>query len=145
MDALGTRLDTRGETFRGGKARMLELVAEVESLHSQVVAGGGERAVERHRGRGKLLARERIELLLDRDSAFLELSPLAGAETNDPLGGGYVSGIGVVSGVECVIAANDPTVKGGAVGASGMAKALRAQEISLRNQLPLLNLNEYFV
>jgi acetyl-CoA carboxylase carboxyltransferase component len=121
---------------------MLELVSEIESLHTQVLEGGGAKAVDRHRGRGKLLARERIELLVDRDSAFLELSPLAAAMTDEPLGSGVITGIGVVAGVECVISANDPTVIGGALGPTAMTKALRAQEIARCNGLPLINLNE---
>ncbi|HYN75816.1 MAG TPA: carboxyl transferase domain-containing protein [Candidatus Limnocylindria bacterium] len=121
---------------------MLDALAEIAQLQASVVAGGGDRQVARHRSRGKLLPRERIELLVDRDSPLLELSPLAGHGTEDPLGGGLVTGLGVVSGVECVVVANDPTVKGGAQGPTSVAKGLRAMEIARANRLPLLSLTE---
>ncbi len=121
---------------------MLERLQEVNRQLDIVLAGGGEQNVKRHRQRGKLLVRERIELLLDRDSPFLELSPLAGYGTEDTLGAGLVTGIGVVNGVECLIGANDPTVKGGTLGPSTVAKQLRALEIARRNRLPVLNLTE---
>jgi acetyl-CoA carboxylase carboxyltransferase component len=105
-------------------------------------AGGGERSVTRLRERGKMLVRERIELLLDRDSPFLELSPLAGYYTDYAVGGGLVTGIGVVSGVECVIAANDPTVLGGAITPVSMKKTDRALEISRINRLPYVQFVE---
>lgn len=128
---------------------MLDSLATVNSLCDQVVRGGGssdplkaEATVARHRSRGKLLPRERIALLLDPDSAFLELSPLAGWGTEDPLGGGMVTGIGQVRGVDCVISANDPTVKGGSISPTSVAKSLRAMEISRANRLPLVSLTE---
>ena len=121
---------------------MLELLQEVNRQLDVVLEGGGEQYVERHRKRGKLLVRERIELLLDRDSPFLELSPLAGYGTGDPPGAGLVTGIGVVSGVECLISGNDPTVKGGTSGPSTVTKQLRALEIAHRNRLPMVNLTE---
>ncbi|MFE2174627.1 acyl-CoA carboxylase subunit beta, partial [Kitasatospora sp. NPDC059462] len=105
-------------------------------------AGGGPAYVERHRGRGKLLARERIELLIDEDSPFLELSPLAAWGSEYPVGAALVTGIGTVEGVECVITANDPTVRGGASNPWTLRKALRAHEIALANRLPLVNLVE---
>ena len=86
--------------------------------------------------------RERIELLLDQGSPFLELSPLAGWGTPDPLGGGLVTGLGLVEGVACVISANDPTVRGGTSTPTTVIKGLRAQEIALTNRLPLINLTE---
>src|SRR5262249_20787751 len=98
--------------------------------------------VDRHRGRGKLLARERIELLLDEDSAFLELSPLAGYGTEYPVGGSVVTGIGVVSGVECLVSASDPTVRGGARRPWSVQKAFRAARIAAENRLPTVNLVE---
>lgn len=118
------------------------LLDEVVLAQHEAQAGGGEKYVQRHRERGKLQARERVELLVDRDTAFLELSPLAGWGTDDPLGAGMVVGIGQVSGVECLISANDPTVKGGTSSPTTIAKSLRAQEIALRNRLPLINLTE---
>jgi acyl-CoA carboxylase subunit beta len=120
----------------------LAQVAALEAELARSRAGGGERYVERHRARGKLLARERVELLLDRDSPFLELSPLAGWGSDYPLGGSLVTGIGVVEGVECVIVANDPTVRGGASNPWTVRKAFRADDIALENRLPLVNLVE---
>ena len=96
MQPLGSGVDRGSPGYAANRAAMLEALAEVEALQTQVAAGGGERYVARHRERGKLLPRERIELLLDRDSPFLELSPLAGWGTDDPLGGGLVTGIGIV-------------------------------------------------
>ncbi|MEV0232990.1 carboxyl transferase domain-containing protein [Nonomuraea sp. NPDC050786] len=121
---------------------MLAKLSELDAEHAKAVAGGGERYVERHRRRGKLLARERIELLVDPDSPFLELSPLAAWGSEFPVGAGMVSGIGVVEGVECVITANDPTVRGGASNPWTLQKSLRAADIALRNRLPYVNLVE---
>jgi acetyl-CoA carboxylase carboxyltransferase component len=121
---------------------MQALLDEVLAAQQAALAGGGDNYVTRHRERGKLLARERIDLLLDRDTAFLELSPLAGWGTDDPLGAGLVTGIGQIEGVECLVSANDPTVKGGTSSPTTIAKSLRAQEIALRNRLPLVNLTE---
>ncbi len=105
-------------------------------------AGGGEKYVTRHHARGKLLPRERIELLVDQDAPFLELSPVAAWGTDFPVGASVVTGIGVVEGVECVIIANDPTVRGGAVNPYSLKKTQRAGEIALANRLPLINLVE---
>ena len=96
----------------------------------------------RHHQRGKLLPRERIELLLDPDSPFLELSPVAAYGTDFPVGASVVTGIGVVEGVECLVVANDPTVRGGAVNPWSLAKTRRAGEIALANRLPMVNLVE---
>src|SRR5580704_13365875 len=103
---------------------------------------GGARAVARHRSRGKLLPRERIELLLDRDAPFLELSPLAAWGTEYPLGGSVVTGIGVVEGVECMIVANDPTVRGGTSNPWTIRKVFRANDIARENRLPVISLVE---
>ncbi|MFB9705750.1 acyl-CoA carboxylase subunit beta [Streptosporangium sandarakinum] len=121
---------------------MLAKLAELDAEHARAVAGGGPKYVERHRARGGLLARERIELLVDPDSAFLELSPLAGWGTEFPVGASVVTGIGVVEGVECVIVANDPTVRGGSTNPWTLRKTLRAADIALANRLPLINLVE---
>jgi acetyl-CoA carboxylase carboxyltransferase component len=142
MSVLPDRVDERSETYRANRTAMEALLAEHDALLDQVRQGGGERYVERHRARGKLLARERIEALLDPDSPFLELSPLAGFGTDFPLGGSGVTGIGVVEGVECVISASDPTVRGGATNPVGMKKSLRAMQIAKENRLPLVNLVE---
>ena len=148
MARLVSRLD-RGAAYDANRAAHVAALAELDALLAQVVAGGGSpdpeknaRTVARHRSRGKLLPRERVAALLDRDSAFLELSPLAGWGTDDPLGAGVVTGIGRVRGTECVVVANDPTVKGGAQGPTAVAKGLRAMEIARVNRLPLISLTE---
>ncbi|MEV0146304.1 MULTISPECIES: carboxyl transferase domain-containing protein [unclassified Nonomuraea] len=121
---------------------MLAKLAELDAEHAKAVAGGGEKYRERHRRRGKLLARERIELLLDPDSPFLELSPLAAWGSDFPVGASVVTGIGVIEGVECVVCASDPTVRGGASNPWTLRKTLRASDIALRNRLPYVNLVE---
>ncbi|MEU4237710.1 acyl-CoA carboxylase subunit beta [Actinoplanes sp. NPDC026619] len=121
---------------------MLEALGEIEAETGKAVAGGGEQAVARHHSRGKMTARERIELLLDLDSPFLELAALAGYGSQFTVGGSVVAGIGVVSGVECLLVANDPTVKGGASNPWSLKKTLRMHEVALRNRLPLIALVE---
>ena len=121
---------------------MEALVEELRARTALVARGGGERAVERHRSRGKLLARERIDRLVDPGSAFLELGALAAWEVYDgeAPSAGIVTGIGVVEGRECVIVANDATVKGGSYFPLTVKKHLRAQEIAEQNRLPCLYL-----
>ena len=121
---------------------MLAKIAELDEQHALAVAGGGEKYVERHHQRGKLLARERIELLLDPGTAFLELSPLAGWGSDFTVGASVVTGIGVVEGVECMITANDPTVKGGASNPWTVKKVFRAAQIATENNLPTIALVE---
>lgn len=121
---------------------MLDKIADLDAQHALAVAGGGERYVERHRARGKLLARERIELLVDPGSAFLELSPLAGWGSDFTVGASVVTGIGVIEGVECMITANDPTVKGGASNPWTVRKIFRASQIAEENRLPTVALVE---
>jgi acetyl-CoA carboxylase carboxyltransferase component len=121
---------------------MLAKVAELEAEVAKAVAGGGEKYVDRHHARGRLLPRERIELLVDEGSAFLELSPLAGWGSDFHVGASLVTGIGVVEGVECLITANDPTVRGGASNPWSLKKALRANDIALANRLPCISLVE---
>jgi acetyl-CoA carboxylase carboxyltransferase component len=139
---LPSRLNRRDEAFVANRQAMLARLGELEEQLALARAGGGERAVARHRARGKLLPRERIELLLDRDTPFLELSPLAAWGTEYPVGASVVTGLGVVSGVECVLAAHDPTVRGGSINPYTLKKLLRADEIAARNRLPLINLVE---
>jgi acetyl-CoA carboxylase carboxyltransferase component len=142
MPILDTRVDPRSEAYRVNYAAMLEQVKYLDEQLALVRAGGGEKYVARHRQRGKLMVRERIELLLDRDAPFLELSPLAGWGTEYALGGSTVTGVGVVSGVECMLFANDPTVKGGASNPITLEKSFRAMDIAQQNRLPVLNLTE---
>jgi acyl-CoA carboxylase subunit beta len=121
---------------------MLGRLAELDEILDDVRAGGGARYQERQRSRGKLLVRERIELLLDQDAPFLELQPFVGWGTSFKTGGGYVVGIGPVAGVECVIIGNDSTVRGGTQVPIGWRKALRGMEIAEQNRLPVINLVE---
>ncbi|HEY5641073.1 MAG TPA: carboxyl transferase domain-containing protein, partial [Dehalococcoidia bacterium] len=121
---------------------MGNLLRDIDEQLELARAGGGERSVERLRSRGKMMVRERIELLLDRDSPFLELCPLAGWGTDYAVGGGFVTGIGVVSGVESIIAANDPTVLSGAITPIVGKKIDRALEVSRLNRLPYIQFVE---
>jgi acyl-CoA carboxylase subunit beta len=140
--ALRSGVDTRSGAYQANRAAMLERLALVAQLQAQANGGGGPRYVERHRGRGKLMARERVELLLDPDSPFLELSTLAAWGTEYDVGGSIVTGLGVVSGVECIVTAHDPTVKGGVSNPYTWRKVLRSLEISRENRLPHINLVE---
>lgn len=124
------------------RTAMLEKLADLDAQHAVAVAGGGEKYVDRHHARGKLTARERIELLVDPGSAFLELSPLAGWGSDFTVGASVVTGIGVVEGVECLISANDPTVKGGASNPWTVKKIFRASQIAEENNLPTISLVE---
>ena len=142
MAVLQTHVDRASPAFVRNREGQLARLAEIDALLAKARAGGGEKYVARHKARGKLLPRERIERLLDRDAPFLELSPLAANGTEYEVGAAVVSGVGVVSGVECVISANDPTVRGGATNPFTLTKTLRAMEIARRNRLPLINLVE---
>lgn len=142
MQKLVSRIDVKSPEFQDNRAGMIALLEEIEQQLAVARAGGGPRSIERHRGRGKLLIRERIELLLDQDSPFLELSPLAGWMTDFAVGGGMVTGIGVVSGVECVINGHDPTVMGGAITALSNKKLDRSLEISRINRMPYIQFVE---
>jgi len=142
VPVLTTSVDQGSEQFVTNREAMLGLLADHDEQLALAVAGGGPRYVERHRARGKLLARERIELLLDRDAPFLELSPLAAYGSEFQVGAVIVTGIGVVSGVECVIIAHDPTVRGGSMNPYTLKKNLRAFDIARENRLPVINLVE---
>jgi acyl-CoA carboxylase subunit beta len=133
---------TPTDEHAANRAAMLAKLAELDTEQGRAIAGGGAKYVERHRRRGKLTARERVELLIDEDSVFLELSPLAAWGTSYTVGGSVVTGVGVVEGVECMLIASDPTVKGGAINPSGLKKGLRAADIAEQNRLPLINLVE---
>jgi acetyl-CoA carboxylase carboxyltransferase component len=145
MAALRTTVDPASDDFAANAAAMRALVAELRERTELVVsngAGGDAAAIARHRERGKLPVRERVDRLIDPGSAFLELSTLAadGLYDGDAPGAGIVTGIGVVEGVECVVVANDATVKGGTYYPMTVKKHLRAQEIALENRLPCLYL-----
>jgi len=142
MPVLPDRVNRDAPEYAERRAALLAQLAEIDVQLDLVRAGGGEKYVERHRKRGKLLARERIELLLDPDSPFLELSPLAAWGTNYTVGASLVTGIGVVEGVEVLVNANDPTVRGGATNPYGAKKGGRAAQIAEENRLPVVNLVE---
>src|SRR5947207_11833152 len=142
MAVLTSQLDRDAEEFARRRERMEELLAELRERTAHVARGGGEKATERHRSRGKLPARERVDRLVDPGTAFLELNALAAWELYD--GGapsaGIVTGIGVVEGRECVVVANDATVKGGSYFPLTVKKHLRAQEVAEQNRLPCIYL-----
>src|ERR687885_418037 len=142
MAVLSSQVERASDDYARRRERMEALVAELRERTALVARGGGERALERHRARGKLTARERIDRLVDPDSAFLELSALAAWDMYDGAapGAGIVTGIGVVEGRECVVVANDATVKGGTYFPLTVKKHLRAQEIAHQNRLPCLYL-----
>ncbi|RVW10235.1 acyl-CoA carboxylase subunit beta [Prescottella agglutinans] len=142
MTILKSALDTKSAEYTSAVESMTTKLGELEVEHAKALAGGGEKYVERHHKRGKLLARERIELLLDPDSPFLELSPLAAWGTEFPVGASTIVGIGVVSGVECLIVANDPTVRGGTSNPWTLRKGFRANDIAVQNRLPVISLVE---
>jgi acetyl-CoA carboxylase carboxyltransferase component len=139
---LETRVEDSSPDFAANRERMDALVSELRERTAAAARGGGDDAVERHRSRGKLLARERVDLLVDPDSAFLELNALAanGVYDDDAPAAGIVTGIGVVEGRECVIVANDATVKGGTYYPLTVKKHLRAQEVAQQNRLPCIYL-----
>src|SRR6266581_2341378 len=142
MPVLPTALDRRSDAFRANEAAMRALVADLRDKSAAIGEGGDAASRQRHQGRGKLLARERVRLLIDRGSPFLELSAFAAYDMYD--GGvpaaGIVTGIGRISGRECVVVANDATVKGGTYFPITVKKHLRAQEIAGENRLPCLYL-----
>ncbi|GMV45474.1 MAG: putative propionyl-CoA carboxylase beta subunit AccD2 [Pseudomonadota bacterium] len=147
MSALGTRLAPNSPAFAANAARMHERLAEVRRLEALVVAESASKRA-RFEARGQLLPRERVARLLDRGSAFLELSTLAGLGLHDDdgrksvLGGGSIVGIGVVAGKRVLVTASDSAVKGGTIAPMGLKKALRAQELARENKLPLVALVE---
>jgi 3-methylcrotonyl-CoA carboxylase beta subunit len=140
--ALLTTRIARDDAFARRRERLEGLVAELRERTALVAAGGGERAMERHRSRGKLPARERVDRLLDPGSAFLELNALAAWDLygGDAPSAGIVTGIGVIEGRECVVVANDATVKGGSYFPLTVKKHLRAQEVAAQNRLPCVYL-----
>ena len=133
-------IDPRSEEFAGNAAAMKSLVADLRGRLDAAMQGGSEEARARHVARGKLLARERVNLLLDPGTPFLELSPLAayGLYGGDVHSASLITGIGRVSGRECVIVANDATIKGGTYYPMTVKKHLRAQEIARENHLPCI-------
>ncbi|MGH7032810.1 MAG: carboxyl transferase domain-containing protein [Stellaceae bacterium] len=135
-------IDRSAESFAANAAAMRTLVSDLQSQLARIALGGGEAARQRHLGRGKLLPRDRVEALLDPGAPFLEFSPLAGYRVydEDVPAGSIITGIGPVMGRECVIVANDATVKGGTYYPITVKKHLRAQEIARQNHLPCIYL-----
>ncbi|MCB1863483.1 MAG: methylcrotonoyl-CoA carboxylase, partial [Gammaproteobacteria bacterium] len=142
MATIGTGVNPRAESFQKNREAMLGLVEDLRRQVAVISQGGGERACERHLSRGKLLPRERIRVLLDAGSPFLELSQFAayGMYNGEVPAAGIITGIGRVSGQECLIIANDATVKGGSYYPMTVKKHLRAQDVARENQLPCIYL-----
>lgn len=147
MSAFPSRIDPNSEVFASQRAAMLGLVERVRALESRNRARS-ERERARFEARGQLLPHERVEQLLDRGASYLDITPLAGLGMHDDdgesevLGGGVIARIGFVAGVRCVVLANNSAIKGGATMPMGLKKYLRAQEIALRNRLPVVMLVE---
>ena len=144
LSIIRSQIDTQSDEYRQNRAAWEPLLDELRERLAKAREGGGEKYVKRHQARGKLLARERVELLLDPGTPFLELSPLAawGMYNDESPSGSQITGIGIVSGVECMIGANDPTVKGGTSYPMTVKKGLRAQAIAQENRLPSIHLVE---
>ncbi|MEO5734121.1 MAG: carboxyl transferase domain-containing protein [Rubrivivax sp.] len=142
MPTLTSKLNPRSESFKASADAMRLLVDDLNAKLAQITQGGGEKARARHESRGKLLPRDRVEMLLDPDTPFLEIAPLAALDlyNNDAPGAGLITGIGRVSGVECLIVCNDATVKGGTYYPMTVKKHLRAQEVAQQNRLPCIYL-----
>lgn len=142
MAQLTSRLDPKSQEFQDNRANMQNHIQSLNKELDRIKQGGSEKAQQRQRNLGKLPVRERIDKLIDDDSYFLELSALAGYQLyNDPLpAGGIITGIGTISGITCMIIANDPSVKGGTYYPITVKKHLRAQEIAGQQQLPCVYL-----
>ena len=142
MTALRSTVESSSPQYLEAAAAMTAKLAELDTELARALAGGGPKYVERHHARGKLTARERIELLVDPDSPFLELCALAAFGSDFTVGASVVIGIGVVEGVECMLVAHDPTVKGGTSNPWTLKKVLRANQIARENRLPVISLVE---
>jgi len=138
MFKLETKIDVNSKEFKQNRKAFLKLLDDYKSVLGEVTKGGSDSAISKHKERGKLLARERINKLIDPNTPFLELSQLAAYNQYDNgfPSAGIVTGIGVVHGRETVIIANDATVKGGTYMQWTIRKHLRAQEIAMENRLP---------
>jgi acetyl-CoA carboxylase carboxyltransferase component len=139
---LRSTVDTGAQQFLRNRADMLEQLDVIDALLDAAEAGGGEKAMERMRSRGKLPIRERIANVLDPDTPFYEVSPLAAYDSDYTIGGGMVVGIGIIAGTECVILGNDPSVLGGALTPYAAKKWMRALEIARDNRIPYVSFVE---
>jgi acyl-CoA carboxylase subunit beta len=142
MPVLESQLDLRSEQFKVNRDHMVDTLTALDALYAEAAAGGGEETLARLRKRGKMPLRERISLVLDRDSPFLEISPLAAWRSNFNVGSGFVVGIGVIEGVECVILGHDPSVRAGAFNAFNAKKLMRGLEIARTNRMPYVQFVE---
>jgi 3-methylcrotonyl-CoA carboxylase beta subunit len=142
MPVLETKVDRKGAEFAANSAAMRGLVEELRDRQAKIAMGGGDAARAKHVARGKLLPRDRIEMLLDPGAPFLELSPLAawGMYADESPGAGIITGVGRVAGRECLVVCNDPTVKGGTYYPVSIKKHLRAQRVAEENRLPCIYL-----
>src|SRR5439155_4337569 len=142
MPTLASKLNPRSEEFKAHAAAMRALVDDLNAKLARIAQGGGEGPRAKHVARGKLLPRDRVEMLLDPDTPFLEVAPLAALDMykGDAPGAGLIAGIGRVSGVDCMVVCNDATVKGGTYYPVTVKKHLRAQEIAMQNRLPCIYL-----
>src|SRR6201985_2492570 len=147
MSIIESRVDPKSEAFRANREQMLALIGEFRALEQKVRDASNARR-ERFRARKQLLPRERVALLLDPGAPWLELSTLAGFRMHDDdgdagiQGGGGIAGIGYVSGIRCMVSANDSAIKGGTISPMGVKKHLRVQQIAMQNKLPMLQLVE---
>ena len=142
MPRIQSRVLTAGARFAANKAHYDALLHDLRAALAHSIDGGGAILVDRHHARGKMLVRDRIDMLLDPLTAFLELSPLAAWQLyhNEVPGAGIVTGIGIIQGVPCMLIANDATVKGGSFFHETVKKHLRAQDIARENRLPCIYL-----
>ena len=142
MTVLQSTVDPTSAAFTEAADALTAKLGDIGDELAKALGGGGPKYVERHHARGKYTARERIDLLVDEDSPFLELSPLAAWGSNFHVGASVVTGIGVIEGVECMLVASDPTVKGGTSNPWTLRKMLRANQIAFENRLPVISLVE---
>ncbi|REK07279.1 MAG: acyl-CoA carboxylase subunit beta [Acidobacteria bacterium] len=139
---ISSRIDVRSEAFRKNREDLLEQLQQIDELQQEVARGGGPEAMQRLAARGKLPIRRRVALALDPDTAFLEISPLAAWCSEFTVGSGFVVGIGIISGVECLILGHDPSVRAGAFNAFNSKKLMRGLEIARTNRLPYVQFVE---
>ena len=142
MAVLESNLDTRSETYQQNRSEMIEKLSMLDDLYEEAARGGGEEAMARLHSKNKMAIRDRIGWVLDRDSPFLEISPLAAWRSAYEVGSGFVVGIGVIEGVECVILGHDPSVRAGAFNQFNSKKLMRGLEICRENRLPYVQFVE---
>jgi len=140
--AVRTSVSAASESFESNRADMLDLLGTIDDLVDQAQLGGGQRALDRLRSRDKMPIRERIAHVLDPDTPFLEISPLAAYASDYAMGGGLVCGIGIIAGTECVVMGNDPTAMAGAMTPYSTKKWMRAMEIARENHIPYVSFVE---